>query len=113
MLRVLRAFAWMRWRVFMNSLEKTGARDMLERFSLAIEHIAPIVLALVMILGAGARGAGGLCGLSARERRPRRRCRSCATSARQDRGGHRGAGDRAGRGPTNPVRFLLSRRCAL
>jgi hypothetical protein len=49
MLRVLGAFAWMRWRVFMNSIEKTGARDRLERFSLAIEHLAPIVIVLVMV----------------------------------------------------------------
>jgi len=34
---ILRAFVWMRWRVLMNSLERTGARDRLERFSVAIE----------------------------------------------------------------------------
>jgi hypothetical protein len=49
MLRVLRAFAWMRWRIFVNSLEKSGARDAVERFSLAIEHIAPILLTIVMV----------------------------------------------------------------
>ena len=43
MLRILRAFAWMRWRVLLNSLERTGARDTLERFSLAIEQLGPIV----------------------------------------------------------------------
>ena len=37
MLRILRAFAWLRWRMLINSLERTGARDMLERFSIAIE----------------------------------------------------------------------------
>jgi hypothetical protein len=41
--RTLRAFAWMRWRVLMNSLERTGARDTLERFSLAIEQIGPMI----------------------------------------------------------------------
>lgn len=49
MLNILRAFAWIRWRVLINSLEKSGARDTVERFSLAIEHIGPIILALVMI----------------------------------------------------------------
>jgi len=43
MLRILRAFAWMRWRLLVNSLERTGARDTLERFSVAIEQVAPII----------------------------------------------------------------------
>jgi hypothetical protein len=33
----------MRWRVLMNSLDRTGARDTLERFSLAIEQIGPMI----------------------------------------------------------------------
>jgi hypothetical protein len=57
MLRILRAFAWLRWRVFMNSIEKTGARDALERFSLAVEHLAPIILMLVMVPSALALSA--------------------------------------------------------
>jgi hypothetical protein len=48
-LRILRAFAWMRWRVLLNSLERTGARDRLERFALAIEQIGPII-ALVLLV---------------------------------------------------------------
>ena len=43
MLRVLRAFTWMRWRVLMNSLERTGTRDTLERLSLAAEQIGPLI----------------------------------------------------------------------
>ncbi len=43
MWRTLRAFAWMRWRVLMNSLERTTARDTIERFSLAIEQIGPLI----------------------------------------------------------------------
>src|SRR5688500_16533085 len=63
MLRVLRAFAWMRWRIFVNSLEKTGARDAVERFSLAIEHIAPILLTIVMVPSALAlAGLAGYAG---------------------------------------------------
>ena len=58
MLHVLRAFAWMRWRVFVNSLERTGARDTLERFSLAMEQLGPI-LAAVMLIPAGLMLAAG------------------------------------------------------
>ena len=49
MLRILRAFAWLRWRILLNSLERTGARDTLERFSLAIEKLGPIMLGVLMI----------------------------------------------------------------
>ena len=49
MLRILRAFAWMRWRMFINSLEKTGARDKIERFSIAIEKLGPIMAAVLVI----------------------------------------------------------------
>jgi hypothetical protein len=49
MWRTLRAFAWLRWRMFVNSLEKTGARDTVERFSLAIEKLGPIIAGLLMI----------------------------------------------------------------
>jgi len=63
MVRTLRAFAWMRWRMFVNSLEHTGARDKLERFSIAIEKIGPIMAAVLMIpsallLAAAAAAAG-------------------------------------------------------
>ena len=49
MFRILRAFAWMRWRMLVNSLEHTGSRDALERFSLAIEKLGPIVAAILLI----------------------------------------------------------------
>lgn len=42
----------MRWRVLVNSLEKTGARDTLERFSVATEKLGPI-LALVLLVPTG------------------------------------------------------------
>jgi hypothetical protein len=60
MLRTLRAFAWMRWRVLLNSLERTGARDSLERFSLAVDQLGPIIAALLLV-----PSALGLAGLSA------------------------------------------------
>ena len=58
--RTLRAFAWLRWRVFVNSLERTGSRDALERFSLAIEKLGPIMAAVLMVpslLAVGVLGA--------------------------------------------------------
>src|SRR6187399_920499 len=39
----------MRWRVLVNSLERTGARDTLERFSVAIEKLGPIIALLLLI----------------------------------------------------------------
>ena len=63
MVRILRAFAWLRWRMLLNSLEKTGARDAVERFSLAIEKLGPIMAAVLMVpsglaLAGGAAAAG-------------------------------------------------------
>jgi hypothetical protein len=48
-LRILKAFAWMRWRMLVNSLEHTGSRDALERFSLAIEKLGPILAAILLV----------------------------------------------------------------
>ena len=47
--RILKAFGWMRWRVLLNSLERTGARDTLERLSLAIDQLGPIIAALLLV----------------------------------------------------------------
>lgn len=47
--RVFRAFLWMRWRVLVNSLERTGARDTLERFSVATDKLGPIIALLLLI----------------------------------------------------------------
>ena len=59
MVRILRAFAWMRWRVLVNSLERTGARDTLERFSLALEQIGPLIALVLLVPSAVAGGGGG------------------------------------------------------
>jgi len=48
-LRILRAFAWIRWRVFVNTLEKTSARDRVQRMSLAVERLVPIALTVLLI----------------------------------------------------------------
>jgi hypothetical protein len=63
MLRTLRAFTWMRWRVLMNSLERTGARDTLERLSLAVEQIGPLIAIFAIVPSALAlAGLGGYAG---------------------------------------------------
>jgi hypothetical protein len=49
MFRIFRAFVWMRFRVLVNSLERTGSRDTIERFSVALEKLGPIV-ALVLLI---------------------------------------------------------------
>ena len=60
MLRVLKAFAWLRWRMTMNAFDKTGGRDLLERFSLAIEQIGPIIAVLLLVPTAAILGGLGL-----------------------------------------------------
>lgn len=47
--RLFRAFMWMRWRVLINSLERTGARDTLERFAVATEKLGPIMAMVLLI----------------------------------------------------------------
>lgn len=65
MFRILRAFAWLRWRILMNSLERGGARDALQRFSLALEQLAPAIVLLLLAPSAVAlAGAGGYAGWS-------------------------------------------------
>ena len=70
MFRMLRAFAWMRWRMLINALDRSGSRDALQRFSLAIENLGPILAGILlipsglMLLGIGIfagyeTGAGG------------------------------------------------------
>jgi hypothetical protein len=49
---IFRAFLWMRWRVLVNSLERTGARDTLERFAIATEKLGPI-MAMVLLIPSG------------------------------------------------------------
>jgi hypothetical protein len=48
-IRILRAFAWLRWRMLLNALERTGSRDALERFSIAIEKLGPILAGILLI----------------------------------------------------------------
>jgi hypothetical protein len=58
-IRTLRAFAWMRWRVLMNTLDRTGARDALERLSLAVENLGPLIATAMLVPSAIALAALG------------------------------------------------------
>lgn len=49
MTRFLRAWAWVRWRTFMNAIERSERADRLARFSRALEALGPIVVAVMMI----------------------------------------------------------------
>lgn len=63
MFRILRAFAWMRWRVLLNSIERTGTRDTFERLSLAVEQIGPIIALVLLVPSAvGLAALGGYAG---------------------------------------------------
>jgi hypothetical protein len=60
MLTTFRAFAWLRWRLLINSFERTGSRDTLERLSIAMEKLGPLVAGLFLIPSALALGAAGI-----------------------------------------------------
>jgi len=47
--RVLRALSWLRWRTLVNTLDRSGRRDVLERFSRTIESLGPILLAVLAV----------------------------------------------------------------
>ncbi len=49
MVTILRAFVWLRWRMFVNSLERTGSRDLLERFSMAADTLKPIMAGVLLV----------------------------------------------------------------
>ena len=72
MLRILRAFAWLRWRTLLNSLERRGSRDVIERFSAAFEQLTPIIVALLMVPSALALAAlAGYAGWHLTQEEPR------------------------------------------
>jgi hypothetical protein len=68
MVRMLRAFAWMRWRMLANALEHSSSRDTLQRFSIALENLGPIIAAVLlipsalMLLGLGVASGYSLAG---------------------------------------------------
>ena len=60
MLAIFRAFLWMRWRVLANTLERTGARDALDRLSLATEKLGPLIAIALLVPSAVAMFVVGL-----------------------------------------------------
>lgn len=49
MLGLFRALVWLRWRHTMNALQRTGRRGRLERASTALESLAPMLAALLLV----------------------------------------------------------------
>ena len=49
MIRLLRAFAWLRWRLMVNSFRASGRRDSLERVSRVLSVILPVVLTIMFV----------------------------------------------------------------
>jgi hypothetical protein len=49
MKRFLRAWAWLRWRTFMNAIERSERADRIARLSRATEALGPVVMAVFMI----------------------------------------------------------------
>lgn len=49
MRRFLAAWAWLRWRMFMNAIERSERADRIARFSRAVEALGPILVAVMTI----------------------------------------------------------------
>lgn len=49
MLRFLRAWAWVRWRVRVNAIERGDRADRLQRFTRATEVVGPVLVAVMML----------------------------------------------------------------
>jgi hypothetical protein len=60
MLRVLRAFLWLRWRTLVNALERTGSRDTLARLSAATEGLGTLLVLVALVPSIGALAGLGL-----------------------------------------------------
>lgn len=63
MIRSLRALAWMRFRLFINSMKRTGRRDTLEQVSRAVAGVLPVVLLIALVPSVLALSVAGFyCG---------------------------------------------------
>jgi hypothetical protein len=60
MLRVLRAFLWLRWRTLVNALERTGSRDTLARLSVATEGLGTLLMLVALVPSIAALAGLGL-----------------------------------------------------
>ena len=63
MVRFLRAWGWLRWRTFMNAIERSERTDRIARLSRALEALGPLVVAVMMVPSAAAvMGLGAAAG---------------------------------------------------
>ena len=121
LVRYLRALVWLRWRMIMRSLARGRRRDLLERFSIALETIAPIV-AVIMIVPAGlglgllgfvagllGRSAGGHDGRRDRPVHAALRLRVCGVLAARVSGERTGVGAAPAAPSPDPARRALRR----
>ncbi len=60
MIRLIRAFAWLRWRLLVNTVRPRRSRDVLERASRIGAALVPVALAALLLPLALLAGAGGL-----------------------------------------------------
>jgi len=60
MLRFLRAWAWVGWRVRMNAIERSDRADRIQRFTRATEVVGPVMVALMLVPAALIAGGLGL-----------------------------------------------------
>lgn len=61
-LQLLRALAWLRWRLMINAITRSGARDFLERLSRSAESVLPIAMLVLITPAALLLGAVGAWG---------------------------------------------------
>jgi len=48
-MRFLRAWAWLRWRVRINAIERGGRADTIQRFTRATEVVGPVLIGLMLV----------------------------------------------------------------
>jgi hypothetical protein len=47
--RIFRALAWLRWRMVVNAVTRSGARDILERLSRTAESLLPVAIVVLLV----------------------------------------------------------------
>ena len=62
MIRLLRAFAWLRWRLLRNGIRGGKRRDLGDRFSRISQVVVPALMFLLLIPSALGLGVLGLVG---------------------------------------------------
>jgi hypothetical protein len=47
--RIFRALGWLRWRILVNTITRSGARDLLERLSRTAESLLPLAIVVILV----------------------------------------------------------------